>query len=242
MMADTQGQNGAQTPNNLHVKFSLSCALWQQVLPPIICSLLKVYDGGPLTPASQQALLAEWRRPLAKLLPPSADYQRRVLRAVILEAEQQGQEVCEELMQVYSDCLIGRPSSNDGSSLMTPPPQPGWCYKLYAYAPTAAPLASVIESLAALESQALKECARSQQQQQQPQQQGQQAAVTCGDGLRGLLALHASLNLLEGGTGCHEWEAGFFLAEWVLSHPQLVAGERAALQLCGNGLTNTSQR
>lgn len=39
-----------------------------------------------------------------------------------------------------------------------------------------------------------------------------------------LLSLHVSRNLLEGGTGCHDWEAGFLMAEFVLSNPHLFSG------------------
>ena len=41
----------------------------------------------------------------------------------------------------------------------------------------------------------------------------------------GLLTLHVSKDMLAGGTGCHEWEAGLFLAEWVLSNAALFQGQ-----------------
>lgn len=41
----------------------------------------------------------------------------------------------------------------------------------------------------------------------------------------GVVALRLSDNMLAGSTGCHEWEAGFSLAELVLSRPELVRGE-----------------
>lgn len=40
----------------------------------------------------------------------------------------------------------------------------------------------------------------------------------------GVVTLRLSQNMFEGSTGCHEWEAGFFLAEYVLNHPELVRG------------------
>lgn len=43
-------------------------------------------------------------------------------------------------------------------------------------------------------------------------------------GQSGLVTLKLATNLLEGGTGCHEWEAGFFLAEFVLSRPDIFKG------------------
>ena len=42
----------------------------------------------------------------------------------------------------------------------------------------------------------------------------------------GELTLALSLNLFEGSTGCHAWEAGFFLAEFVLSKRGLFRGRR----------------
>ena len=50
-----------------------------------------------------------------------------------------------------------------------------------------------------------------------------------GDGVdlaAGDLTLALSLNLFEGSTGCHAWEAGFFLAEFVLSQRVLFQGRR----------------
>ena len=47
----------------------------------------------------------------------------------------------------------------------------------------------------------------------------------------GLVTLRLSQNMFEGSTGCHEWEAGFFLAEYILNHPELVKG---ALQTSEN--------
>ena len=40
----------------------------------------------------------------------------------------------------------------------------------------------------------------------------------------GVVTLRLSQNMFEGSTGCHEWEAGFFLAEYVLNHPEIVRG------------------
>ena len=46
----------------------------------------------------------------------------------------------------------------------------------------------------------------------------------------GCITLRLSRNLFEGSTGCHEWEAGFFLAEFVLSHPFMFKGELALIR------------
>ncbi|CAL8467697.1 g7235 [Coccomyxa elongata] len=53
---------------------------------------------------------------------------------------------------------------------------------------------------------------------------------------KGLISLHVSQDLLEGSTGCHEWEAGFVLSEYILSHASLFKGKRCAELGCGPGL------
>jgi hypothetical protein len=44
----------------------------------------------------------------------------------------------------------------------------------------------------------------------------------------GLITVHSSANLFEGGTGCHMWDAGFLLAEFVLNNRSLFAGRAQA--------------
>jgi hypothetical protein len=41
----------------------------------------------------------------------------------------------------------------------------------------------------------------------------------------GSVTIQMSPNMLAGGTGCHTWDAGFFLTEFVLGHPELFEGE-----------------
>ena len=48
----------------------------------------------------------------------------------------------------------------------------------------------------------------------------------------GVLTLHVAKDLLAGGTGCHEWEAGLFLAEWVLSNSAMFQGQQFFHLLC----------
>lgn len=153
---------------------------------------------------------------------------RRLLRAVVLAAEADGQEVDEALMQLYSDCLLGQQQlqqddsldglagaggSSAGLRLLPPSPQPGWCYKLWSYAPAAESPAATLAAAEALQRAAgeQRRAWLARQAQGEQQQQGTPDVPPCfppataGDGSRGLLALHVSLNLLEGGTGCHEW-------------------------------------
>jgi len=57
-------------------------------------------------------------------------------------------------------------------------------------------------------------------------QTGTCCAHNCGKAApsAGLITLHVSQNLFEGSTGCREWEAGFLLSEFVLSHADLFKG------------------
>jgi len=56
-----------------------------------------------------------------------------------------------------------------------------------------------------------------------------------------LITARVSPNLFEGGTGCHEWAAGFFLAELVASHgAELFAGKRVAEIGPGVGVAATA--
>eukprot|EP00798_Chlamydomonas_sp_ICE-L_P005273 gene5273-18510_t len=66
-------------------------------------------------------------------------------------------------------------------------------------------------------------------------EQEAEAAPAC---LSGIITLHQSNNLLAGGTGCHAWEAGFLLAEFILGNPHLVAdGVCDTLHNCQRNLT-----
>ena len=46
-----------------------------------------------------------------------------------------------------------------------------------------------------------------------------------GKGSSGSISVRVSANMLEGSTGCYQWEAGFLLGGFILSHPDLFAGE-----------------
>ncbi len=49
------------------------------------------------------------------------------------------------------------------------------------------------------------------------------------DGLFGHVTLYTSDNILEGSTGCSPWEAGFVLAEFILSNPYEFQGNEMLL-------------
>ena len=41
-----------------------------------------------------------------------------------------------------------------------------------------------------------------------------------GSGVSGFLLVRASENMFQGSTGCFEWDAGYFLAEYILNYPE----------------------
>lgn len=213
-MSTSEAEN--EQPAATHL-LNLAAAIRQRAPAPLICSLARALcPEGTLGLAAQQALLG-LAPPLAPLLPPDAEHLRRVLRAAVLAAEADGEEVCEALYARYSACLLGHAvgscsgdggaSEDSAAALLPPPPQPGFCYKLWSYGPACEPAGATLQCVAALEQRVLRERQRFTPQHQGQRQQQQQVlpAAAAGDARHGLLALHVSLNLLEGGTGCHEW-------------------------------------
>ena len=47
----------------------------------------------------------------------------------------------------------------------------------------------------------------------------------------GQIHMKLSSNMLEGSTGCFQWEAGFLLGAFILSHPQIFSGKQAIFAL-----------
>jgi hypothetical protein len=57
-----------------------------------------------------------------------------------------------------------------------------------------------------------------------------------------LISLYVSDNLFEGSTGCHEWEAGFVLGEWLVANHHLLAGEGRAGEVVAGKRVGGSKR
>lgn len=51
------------------------------------------------------------------------------------------------------------------------------------------------------------------------------------------IALRLSRDMFRGSTGCHEWEAGFYLAEFLMNHPDIVAGNKVVELGSGAGVS-----
>lgn len=55
-------------------------------------------------------------------------------------------------------------------------------------------------------------------------------------GPAGHVLVLSSSNMLEGGTGCHVWPAGLWLAQWLLNNPGIVRGKRCLELGAGTGV------
>ncbi len=148
----------------------------------------------------------------------------RLLKAVIVAVEDDKEDILDELADEQASLLLqaaqvrrlSKPASlftllcsNMQHSLLLQEfagHAACWCHKVYCYAP------------GALDDGCLLECLISQE--------GDLRAAGAG-----LVSLHVSQNIIEGGTGCHDWEAGFVLAEFLLSNPSLVQGAYSLLAL-----------
>lgn len=56
----------------------------------------------------------------------------------------------------------------------------------------------------------------------------------------GEILVLGSSNMLAGGTGCHVWPAGLWLAQWLLNHPHIVAGRRCLELGAGTGVVGVA--
>jgi hypothetical protein len=206
------------------------CLLGQAAAPQVIVSILSQLPGA-WSPANQRWFVQECiNHRLNVAFPRSPTYERAVLRAAVLAAEAGAGEVDESLMEAFTRHLrapVEPPPAEVGghhSQHTALALQAGWRYKLYAYAPASAAAADVQRRTAALE----REIAAA----------GDGVAV--GDGQYGIMAVHLTNSMFEGGTGCAEWQAGHFLAEFVLSSAHLFAG-RSILELgCGTGMAGVA--
>lgn len=144
---------------------------------------------------------------------------------------------------VQGDSITPGPASLGGLPALPAPPA-GWCYKLFTYTPSGQAPGATLNCLAQLEAawEAAGETGASASEGDQQAVGGPAATSSSAEGgppgellarlpplaqaggCCGAVTLRVSRNLFEGGTGCHEWEAGFFLSEIVLSNPSVVKG------------------
>jgi predicted nicotinamide N-methyase len=141
-------------------------------------------------------------------------HRRKLLRAVVLAVESDGHELAEDLMTAFSHRLTDSERINNTSSQ--------WSYKLYAYG-NSNEEDITRDTIRKVEQSSIEEAiekAEGREKSVMP------VATTKGDDQYGLLALHVSNDMLAGETGCWDWEAGFFLSEFIFNHPRLFSGRR----------------
>ena len=143
---------------------------------------------------------------------------RNLIKAVFLAAEADGHEICEELSTAFERRLTRSVTASTE----------GWCYKVYSYSAASLDIHSVWERISQIESRVAPSGDHAHDSSIERNAWGNCEA--------GILPLYLNKNMLQGNTGCHEWEAGFYLAEYVLSHAHQFQG-RSVLELgCGCGL------
>ncbi|GAQ79932.1 hypothetical protein KFL_000420040 [Klebsormidium nitens] len=139
-----------------------------------------------------------------------------------------------------------------------------WCYRTYAYATPTANLEGLLHQPRFSNGSTIAERARASDGTQEVAEQARVASsvsraaskktspsmdpstLEADDGtlsgestnpaLTQLVTVRVSLNLFEGGTGCTTWSAGFYLAEFALTHPETFAGKRVLELGAGAGV------
>lgn len=148
---------------------------------------------------------------LYKRRPPSPSYVRRVLEVLMSKVE----EFDDALAEILTELLIAGPPSAS-----TP----------FHFSETAALPAAKLSELVSLGPYVSSGWSLKSYWLTQDQEPAAAAALPP-------LTLHLAADLFSGSTGCHEWEAGFVLAELLLNRPEIVRGKHVLELGCGCGLT-----
>lgn len=161
---------------------------------------------------AQAALLRCMRHPLVVAHPPGRPYRERLLKLAALAAERDGLAVDDGLAEAHAEALCEQRTSDQ------------WCHKTFVLDVHRPPPP--------------RDVGTSPFSGANPDPRCRDAAMFRSPAL---ITARVSPNLFEGGTGCHEWAAGFFLAELVVSHgAELFAGKRVAEIGPGVGVAATA--
>ncbi|CAD7695028.1 unnamed protein product [Ostreobium quekettii] len=187
------------------------CYFRQQRCAKEVVQLVAKSHGGQFNVDAQQFLLRHCIcDSVCQVHPPSPAYLRRVLKYGIQKAEDQRMDLCEELLKQYLSCMSMATDATGGS----------WCFKSFSYGP-----ALKVEEDDRVGTNLHIACS-------QPPDTDPKVGYRAHE----LITLRVSENMLEGATGCHPWEAGFLLGEFILNNPVLFSG-RSILELgSGTGL------
>ena len=164
---------------------------------------------------AQAALLRCLRHPLVVAHPPGRPYRERLLKLAALAAERDGLAVDDGLAEAHAEALCEQRTSDQ------------WCHKTFVLDVHRPPPPRDVGTSSAFSGA-------------NPESADPPAAMYSRHPPF-LITARVSPNLFEGGTGCHEWAAGFFLAELVVSHgAELFAGKRVAEIGPGVGVAATA--
>lgn len=162
---------------------------------------------------AQAALLRCLRHPLVVAHPPGRPYRERLLKLAALAAERDGLAVDDGLAEAHAEALCEQRTSDQ------------WCHKTFVLDVHRPPPPRDVGTSSAFSGA-------------NPDPRCRDAAMFRSPAL---ITARVSPNLFEGGTGCHEWAAGFFLAELIVSHgAELFAGKRVAEIGPGVGVAATA--
>lgn len=174
-------------------------------------------DGGaessspsPFGDAAQDALHRCVTHPIATSHPPDREYVARLLKLATLEAERSGRELSDRVGDLVTRTFTRCEAADEA----------GWCHKTYVYRhPT---------------SDAEHRPGRDNDDDDDLNDDDD-------DDIRDApsVSFRMHRNLFEGGTGCHEWHAGIYLAELALTHPKLFEHRRVVELGSGCGVAAT---
>ena len=177
-------------------------------------------DGGaessspsPFGDAAQDALHRCVTHPIATSHPPDGEYVARLLKLATLEAERSGRELSDRVGDLVARTFTRR---RDGAD------EAGWCHKTYVYRhPTSD--------------------AERRPDGDDDGNDKEDDDDDDDDDIRDApsVSFRMHRNMFEGGTGCHEWLAGIYLAELALTRPTLFENRRVVELGSGVGIAAT---
>ena len=175
-------------------------------------------DGGaessspsPFGDAAQDALHRCVTHPIATSHPPDGEYVARLLKLATLEAERSGRELSDRVGDLVARTFTRR---RDGAD------EAGWCHKTYVYRhPTS----------------------DAERRPDGDDDGNDKDDDDDDDDIRDApsVSFRMHRNMFEGGTGCHEWLAGIYLAELALTRPTLFEDRRVVELGSGVGIAAT---
>lgn len=176
------------------------CLLRQRAPPRDVIGALRSTDKIECEVAQSALLQFLHRDRCTETAPYASDYVSRVLQAMAKQCDEDGDVMCDEL----ADCLMQSASASShrlGCHLQESEThdgvKEGWVQRVFTYRVRCEDAGLLVGTTAGDDDK--------------DDNDGEH-----GDGGDNYFSLMLSENLFEGSTGCHEWDAGFFLCEWLM--------------------------